>query len=651
MLGGEFMPLPGLSQSPYRTASLHSPQTAASLSSASVSTPTPREPLSYSPFYRVYVQERSRYLQSVGVNPNAVPNPLAYPSLFFYLDRPEAKEASVFSVVSFPYRNLTSRRLTKKTFPHYLFNVCQIPYQAGPYFDSFFDALDKLLRQTPRSALQNVTQEIQHLHPGFAAWLSAFNAIEISPEQNFFVSRENLSALFQQNIDSPFPYQPFYEITLDLPFPAQLMRRYLNALLAEHRRQPDFHAMPPQSPAPPESVTYCASLPGNTPSSVYSLHCRSSEAAFRILPQPMPPYGRKLIPLEQASPIPQTPQEIPPLFSGLFGSDTRLADSFARRLAAAAMPTGGMTVVYSRQNTALLQRFLELFFHTAMAKVDFVPQRKSSAVLPSLNQLVKKDTLSQLFLAQCRGAAAVMVNDILPSESSMPQIRKLLRGKKLSVSSPSCPNQHFTNCLHVFCVTDSYRNACVLQKQLKADLLDFSGAESPLKVDYPLYTKTLHWLRTAFLPHGLKLLTAPCPDSPVSQTAVFSLQEEISAFFREGCVQEEGAHCDTFALYQAFLAFLSRRCPNAAFDITKITFNKQVRQMLDSRGFKNVRYQKTRSELNGPILWRYIGLSPKPFSAAPAPAAPKADGFALYLEAINRQQPRLDLYALPAAKA
>ncbi len=564
-----------------------------------------------------YESARNAYLWRCGL-PFCHPA-LQFPFLFFYLQNPHSESSPICHISPFLWENRYTSRLTKETFPAFLVNVCAIPYIPGNKVDQFYTALEALLRHAPKKRLRLIQEEIQLLSPSFTAWQQLQNALQISKEGNFFVSADDAQTLSANHVPQG-AYLSLFQLQPETFLPAPLMRQYLEAYRLEAEEPLSYI---PEPEAQPHTIIYHRAGAGGP--ALLSAAYRPDSHTFALRAQTAPLFNNKAMPLEHAPVSDRLPDGIQPLFHSLCSSSIQTLDRLAQLLAQAMDPaqSGALTVIYTKQHKqTLLPVLQQLFGCAAVASHQFTKHPKAEEDAPSFNQLTKAENLIQLFLGQIRGAGVVLISDLVPSEVSLPTVRKLLGGKELSLSTPSCPPQRFCSNLHFLCVTDRLDRAQLLEKKLKAELVDLSCVELPVPLPQSLSPEAVHWLRTAFLLHGLKQNTLnhgsgtnSVPGTQVPAPA--SLQDELQAFLADGCRQGADLCCDTARLYQGFLQFHLQRHPGTQPPISKICFNKEIRDLIAHESTHAIAYKKLRPGPKEPPRWYYVGLD-----LAPAPAEP-----------------------------
>lgn len=548
-----------------------------------------------------YESARNGYLWRYGI-PFCHPS-LQFPFLFFYLEDPQSEHSPICHISPFLCENRYTSHMTKESFPAFLTNVCAIPYVPGEKADQFYSALEALLRHGPKNRLRLIQEEIGMISPAFSGWKQLQSAIAVDQEQNLFVLAEAAGEL-AGGVKPPSGYLSVLQLPAEHYLPAPLMRQYLQACQAE-----DIPAIP-QREAQARTLLYRASHTEGAP--VLTAVYRAESNCFALRTQAFPPFHIKVMPLERAAGQ-ELPGGLEPVFRMLCGAGTQLLDSLAQALARAMDPVlgGGLTIFYTKQHKQLLLRVLEqLFGGACIAPEAFTRHPKSGGELPSLNQLTKPENLIQLFLGQVNGAGVVLVSDLVPSEASLQTVRRLTGGKALSLATPSCPPQHFVNKLSFLCVTDRPDRAQLLEKRLKAQVIDLSCAELPAQDAVTLSPQDVHWLRTAFMLYGLKLYTLDSQkeERPARVSASLSLREEIRSFLLADCQRGAGLHCDTGRLYQGFLEAHLKRHPGTEAPVSKICFNKAVRDLIAQESGCSITYKKLRPAPQEPPRWYYIGV-------------------------------------------
>lgn len=555
-----------------------------------------------------YESARNAYLWRCGV-PFCHPA-LQFPFLFFYLEDSSSEGGPICYHSPFLHENRYTNRISKETFPAFLVNVCAIPYTPGDKAEQFFAALEALVRCAPRGRLRLIQEELQMLSPFYTQWQQLQSSIRMSKDKNLFVTAETVPAAAGPAASGA--YLSVFQLPPEHYLPAPLMRQYLEAYRSQAGED---YAPIPEIRVQPHTLLYCTQR-AEGPSLLSAVY-RPESNSFALRPQTQALFNVKALPLEGRFASGCLPDGIRPLFQRLCSSSAQTLDQLAQVLAQTmeADGEGGLTVFYTRQHKRLLQSLLEqLFGAAAVPPQVFTKHPKAEDELPSLNQLTKSDNLIQLFLGQSRGAGAVLVSDLAPSDVSLQTVRKLLGGKELSLSSPSCPPQHFCSRLHLLCVTDRLDRVQLFEKKLKAQVVDLSCAEQPDASPLQLFPEELHWLRTSFLLHGLKLhtlraLASNGVSSPPQPPAALSLRDVILDFLSQECEMGEGMCCDTAQLYQGFLQFHLRRHPGAEVPISKICFNKEVRRLIDQTKASSIQYKKLRPAPKEPPRWYYVGLA------------------------------------------
>lgn len=584
-----------------------------------------------------YESARNGYLWRCGI-PFCHPA-LQFPFLFFYLENPQSEHSPICYISPFLWENRYISYVTKESFPAFLTNVCAIPYVPGEKAEQFYDALEALLRHGPKNRLRLIQEEIGMISPAFSAWKQLQSAMVMSQDQNFFVPAEAVQDLVG-DVRPPSGYLSVLQLPAEHYLPAPLMRQYLQACREEAGDLPAIS----QGEAQAHTLLYRASHPEGAP--VLTAVYRRESDCFALRAQAFPPFQIKVVPLERAAGQ-ERPGGLEPVFRMLCGASTQLLDSMAQVLARAMDPAveGGLTIFYTKQHKQMLLRVLEQLFGAAcISPAAFTRHPKSEEELPSLNQLTKSENLIQLFLGQVNGAGVVLVSDLVPSEASLQTVRKLTGGKELSLSTPSCPPQRFVNKLSFLCVTDRPDRAQLLEKKLKAQVVDLSCAELPAQDVVTLPAQEVHWLRTAFLLHGLKLhtLDGRKEEKPAKASEPLSLREEIKRFLLEDCERGAGLYCDTGRLYQGFLECHLKRRPGTEAPVSKICFNKAVRGLIAQESGCSIVYKKLRPASQEPPRWYYVGVD-LPRNGGALSSVPKDEGMSKetleqYLERIHRSR-------------
>ena len=140
--------------------------------------------------------------------------PLYSPILFFYLRNPSSKTSDICSIFVFHYfGTMFSSRITPKTFPCYLTDICGIPYLPGPDYDRYYSAFEQLLRQSHRTLLQLIVEQIRRFNPVFAANIGTLSCFQVSKEQNLFVDSKMLTRMLGYQYKNPIPQSvlPFFQ--------------------------------------------------------------------------------------------------------------------------------------------------------------------------------------------------------------------------------------------------------------------------------------------------------------------------------------------------------------------------------------------------------------------------------------------------------
>lgn len=408
-----------------------------------------------------YVMARTAYLNLC--NTQNVPPLLNYPHIIFY-----CKNGSIFTIDLFPYgRTCMSNRVTPKTFPAFLTNVCHIPYIPGEAASQLFNSLYSYIHDYPRTSLQTITNQIRRFSPAVAFLLdSSFQNFYISSEGNllfdlYVFSKKSLGRLRYQSALNLWNYLEEYcgFQQEQLYVPSRLLKQYFSTFKRERNDYFSQYSIDKESSA---EILFASKQGSTNISAKYD--AISDSFTYSKISEPV--INLKTSFIEKRKTMQVVSCEVKSFFQHLCASDILLVEKLSQAFANIISPRkGGMSILLTQLNETYLEDMLGMIFEN-----DIVSFSKK----PSINKVVKAQYLMDLFLAQSQNKSLVFMRDILPSEPNIKTFRRILNGRAIPVKSNFLPNQQYNNHLHFLCITSDRSRAKYLQKKFKATLIDFS---------------------------------------------------------------------------------------------------------------------------------------------------------------------------------
>ena len=571
-----------------------------------------------------------------------------YPDLFFYLKDPGRQDTQICTIMDFQYGSYSrSHMITKKTFSAFLQNQCMLPPMSNHVTDALFDALGRRLREFPRTGYEVLLEHLKQSDPQLAMFLSMPQSVCLSREQNLIFNIQAIRAAIRGPYSHfcPIPWKSvleeadsdsgdylLFEELRQRKASVRLMQKVFRELNRELSSKEGCHLDHEADRYDHEAVFAV----GASGSEFISAYYQPSSDSFASVKRDWQNFQIKHFPLHRRFADEPVSDTILTFFRTLCGNYVAGVNSLARFLSRAMDPAlPGMTVIYTKQHPEQLKAVMCELFQDCWANLRLDQKRDRGPKLPSLNQLAKPTALKRLFVEQMNSKSVVFVRDLAASDKNLRKLRWLLKGRAVQLKSPYFPPQRYCNKLHLVCVSDDPVRVKVLQKQFRlADVIDLSICEEEESLP-ELTEHDYHWLRSTFSLYGLKLRTLenlqiPDPAAPAQTAPLPNLALEITAFL-QSCRQGKDLHCDTFQLYDGFVAFYRERTCGTNPAITKVKFNKQVRAMLGKCFGRAVVYRKRRK--SGVLKWWYIGITLPQVSAQPIPKQPSA--LESYLRHIN----------------
>lgn len=588
--------------------------------------------------WKEYVQARTRFLAHCKVE--QIPLPFQFPYLYFY-----RKDNQIFTIERYQYGKSSSNLLVPKTFTNFLAHVCLIQYHGGPTeLEAFFTALTTYLLKRPRTKLQSFAEQIRSYSPVLGSFLDPAYQNQI-----FFTSRDG-NLLFDWialigYVPKGEPRHQFVHLLLDILFtpnehgdyafsvPPRLLRLYFGTLIQEYRNEPEKYSLK-IAEAPENSVMFQGKRQN------LHFYIKYDTATDQFYPKQInrndSTYGLKTMPVSAFKYKLPSLDNVKAFFRSLCGHDVMLLDKLALTFCDLMdSHHGGLTVLYAPHNAALLSSTMEAVF------CDCLVQFTKPA---TLSKLTKNTGRIVALSAQHQEKSVVLVKDTLPSETTLKNLRRLLKGKSIPVKTDILQPQNYINHLHILCITDDRRKARFLKQKLKANLIDFSAAVQPTDRK-PYYTdEELNWLRLNFTAYGLKLKTLqhrnladPCPfQTKPDDASIRDSETEVEAFLLECCRPQKNAFCTTKELYDWYVQYVQRTYPGQAPLWSKICFNKELRKVFAADHSKQIVYKRDRSSRQARSLYGYAGLRLYSLPEQTKPTAPIRDVLSEYLDHINR---------------
>ena len=585
-----------------------------------------------------YLRALSDYLKALNIPSLPESNPLRYPFAIFYKLK---KDTPIRTIFYFPYgATRKSNLITPKTFPSFLVNVCGLPYKKNDPATKLFHCIDDLIRKYPYDRLEALTNLLKFYSPDLLSLIQSNPAfLAVSSNGNLYYDPSCISRNTFGGSPSLFRFFPILALSIPNHIAPNVLKQFFSELVRRHRAQL------PNNPL----LSSVPEYQGNSTEVVYSNaahRCLTvvrylpdrDQFAQQLLPDSMDCLNLKHVPLT-ISRTPEVPSGALSALDALCHINRSLLDQFAAFLSAVASPTtGGLTVLLSPQNAHLLHTMLVHIFPSIHAGHS---DRKQ---LFTLNQLSKKTHRPALYFRQACGETAILVRDTLPSSANLPILRKLVKGKPVSIVTSHFPPQHHENRLHLICITSDQKKAHLLQEQLKANVIDFSYSETPIPEPIPFTDTDWHWFRTTFLLHGLKYRTCQAQNiafttKPLEKEPPHS--DPLVNFLQDHCSFQRDCFCSTAEIYACYIRFLTATQGISCPAIKQRAFNIQLRRQLTSlKGYQGVVYKRNHISRSMPSLWGYQGL--KLPSELPTPPPSPVNEYVLkeYLGQMSKYQIR-----------
>lgn len=570
-----------------------------------------------------YFQALSAYLKEIKVDGLPELHPLRSPFLYLYTDK---KAGVVRTISTFPYGSMRySNQITEKTFPSFLVHACHLTYTKGLAAQTLCQALDRLIRQYPYDRLGYLANLLKHYAPKLFIMSNFQSSFAVTSNGNLCFDQAVISLNDPAHAPRYLRYLPIFLLP-DLDHIPQKLSKQFFSELQKRSQSPAQCLLPciPEYQGCSEEIIY-SSAAHNTLTAVHYLSS-SNQFIQKAVPRDISCLNLKHLPITRSQPSDQLPSNAMLALSVLCRKDPALLERFAAFLSTVASPTaGGLTVLLSSQNAELLQTMIHQIFFPMFIDLP-VPEKSRT-----LNRLSKKTRHLALYLAQAWGNAAVVIRDTLPSSSNLSVLRRLIKGKSISLPSNCFPTQRYENKLHFICITSSPQKAYLLRDQLKANVIDFSKSETACSGPICFTESDLHWLRTSYLLYGLKLRTCNTqntvspPERTVSSDST-DAETLIVSFLRNFCSYQADCFCSTVEVYDCYIRFLSARHGAQVSAPQKRVFNRMLRYYLKTlKKYQNVRYNRNHTSRSLPSLWGYRGLKlPTDSPALPDTQEPKS---------------------------
>lgn len=541
-----------------------------------------------------YRQALISYLNAIGTT--VCPEPLNHPFEFFYFHQSKRTLYTTFD----SFRNgdrLKSKIINPQTFPSFLVNVCLIPHVKGERTECLYNALFELIKDFPGDKLSNIINRIKYYDSGFAKLIQDLLPLLQSSIGNLYFDTSD------NNLAPPYSwlrYQPIFNLANRIPrnVPANLIKSLLQEVSKSDHPNSRLYTLKEYTP------THIENIFGNLGLTVCIPIFYSHESdKFIANPLPISEYyiAMKYTVLFRNRTVPSVPDGAFHFLQILCRDSLSLANQLSMFLSLAMSPSeGGVTVLLTQAPEFLAKTLTKIFYTTP----GFSPSISSKRKL-SFNLLSKRSVQCSLFIAQEQGASVAFIADTPPSDSNLPKIKKLLKGNTIPLKTQLFPIQHYQNKLHFICVTSDLKKASVIQNKLKANLIELSTSEIPPDGGtLQLTDQDLHWLRTTFLLHGLKLRTlqaAGIETSPQEEVSKYpTVKESIDAFLSECCWYEETTFCSLKTVYETYCHYISATQNGRDPLIGKNTFKTKFESALTHKSaLKNIRYGRLRHPDNG----------------------------------------------------
>lgn len=549
--------------------------------------------------YTEYQQALSGYMASLEqFIPGKSCHPLFYPFAFFYADKSKRKVYTIFY-----FNNGGSSKtnvIGPRTFPFFLMNVCYMPYAKGDELKRLYHALWNLIYKYPYDHIGSIMNLMKRYSMPYMLFLNSLH-LRITASKNIYWSCYSQPQIYQSVLKIPIPQN----------VPLGLVKQYFSAI--SYKRSANVYFSPLYEYHTDQIENIISTVAHHSLTAV-----RYSVARDEFTTHPLTDSPEYLLPKHIPLTTNQTTSIVPvgaaSFLSSMCEENLPLLDRFAAFLSSIFSPSeSGFTVLLSPQNSEYLKTVLKniLTSHTIAASGDSF----------SLNQIAKARYLRGLFLEQSEGASAVFIRDLLPSSHNLPILKKLIRGRPISITNNAYPTQHYQNNLHLICVTSKPQKAKELQRQLKATLLDFSMSETAIQASKELSEPDLCWLRTSFLLHGLRLRTYQALGMDVPSQAAkdapdyLSWEDSLLSFLQDHCNVKPGCFCNTTEVYDRYMQYVAATQNGRIPQVKKRPFNTQLRLLLSKYpNYRTVVYKRNHVSRSQPSLWGYDGLKlPPPF--------------------------------------
>lgn len=565
-----------------------------------------------------YQQDLASYLQEIEIV--QCPNALAYPLLFFYSQR---SSRSIFTIIPFQYGEFRkSKELTRKTFPSFLVNYCNIRYVKGTKSTALYNALCRLIQDYPYNKLEMIINRLKDYNLQFALLLQTSLLFRFSSTGNLYFDTQILNP---NQFDTEHRYQPIFKFVIPKDVPYVLVKSLFRELYAVHHKSGNS-----QGTLKEYATTQIENIFGN-PGATHRSSVHYSFEVDQFIKTPLQSNKNytaiKQVPVSRSNTISTVPEGVLHFLQSECGNNIGIVNQFSMFLSLSMSPSEGGATILCTQNPALLRNLLA----NVMGISPNIPTFGKRSL--SFNMLSKSSWQQYLFVFQEQGLGIAFIADTIPSDPNLSTIKKLLKGKQIRLKTPIFPTQHYQNKIHFVCITSDPKKAFTLKDRLKADLIDFSATEVPSNENMAHFTEQdFHWFRTSFLLHGLKLRTirATGIDITPQDTAPErpDIEENIGNFLAECCQYDAGAFCNTEDVYDSYSYYISATQNGRSAPMQKRTFNKRLRELLkQNQRLKSVEYVRSRYSSNGAsetkrgykALWGYKGLKLNLARSAPLP--------------------------------
>lgn len=573
---------------------------------------------------------------------------LSNPSPSFFLN----SKKQIYSLYYFPICTGEGtikpyRHITRESFDFFLRHFCGVVNIPKKETDIFFEQFVAYFKELPYDSLKKIVGEISKNCPTFLEQLMRCNIFQI--DKNLYFRYSNDLSLLHPHKKIFYTSALLFEDTFKGNYPGftiapVLKRKFVRALLQVQNISvptntfyvPVIKAERNEAPDCP-CLGYYISLGELSDFYIYDSSKDEIIEAECFGYQPI--HKVKYIPWETSDGF-ETAKRF---FEVMCGSNAEIMDKFAVSLYELMHPgKQTMQVIYTAHHKDELVEFFS--DATGETAVLFTKGSKGEKCVPSLNQLVKKNSLRKLYLAQTTQSCFVQVSDRLPTEENLAKIKKLLRGTSIAIKSPIMAAQSYKNHLGIVCVTDDLSTAKKLQKALKANVIDLSVVESATEHIEPFSISDIHWFFTAYIPYGLRLHTLKVEGRSYDtypfgnqKKPPLSIEDGLRDFWEHCCKKANGAFCSTHDLYAGFYSYWSAIHPDVPLDCTDRKLNKMFREVSGLSGLDRKHTSRSKPSLRG---YKGIQLSVELESISPVTAPSVAEDLDSYLEYVNRYRIR-----------